>query len=61
MGPPASPWQMRKNTSVPSVGAKPQQKENTPNSAMALQNTVTVPNRRARKPVSGTVIASATE
>ena len=61
IGPPARPWQMRKNTSMPSDCEKPHRKENRPNSTMAVVNTLTVPKRVASHPVSGTVIASATE
>ncbi len=52
---------MRNTTSIPSDEEKPHAKEKRPNSTIAVQNTVTVPNRLASHPVSGTVIASATE
>ena len=61
IGPPHSPWQTRKNTNMLSDCAKPHRKENSPNSSMAVVNTRTVPKRVASHPVSGTVMASATE
>src|SRR5262245_1183920 len=60
-GPPIRPWQTRKLTSTPSEGARPHSAENRPKPTIETENTRTEPNRLASQPVSGTVIASATE
>ena len=61
IGPPDSPCITRNSTSRPSDGARPHSAEHRANSTMATQKVLTVPNRWASQPVSGTMMASATE
>src|SRR5262249_11474485 len=59
--PPESPCITRPSTSMASELERPQNAEKAPNSAIAVVNTRTAPKRPASQPVSGTMIASATE
>src|SRR5262245_4121290 len=59
--PPESPCMMRPKTSMASEPDRPHSAEKTPNMPIAVVNTRTAPKRPASQPVSGTMIASATE
>ena len=61
IGPPLSPCSTRQTTRRPKDGARPQSAEQAPKLRTAIVNTRTAPNLAASQPVSGTVIASATE
>ncbi len=61
IGPPHRPCMMRKRIRKPSDGASPQSAEQIPKPTMPATKTRSAPNRAASHPVSGTIIASATE
>src|ERR1043166_7185283 len=59
--PPERPCMMRPKTSMLSEPDRPHSAEKPPNMPIAVVNTRTAPKRPASQPVSGTMIASATE
>src|SRR5262249_55294956 len=59
--PPERPCMTRPKTSMASEPDTPHRAENAPNMPIAVVNTRTAPKRPASQPVSGTMIASATE
>jgi len=60
-GPPQKPCSTRATTSMPRFSDRPQSAENKPKPSAATTSTRTAPKRCASQPVSGTMMASATE